>query len=805
MVTTVANQTDTDLGLFVGDYVNASGEVEPWTSLGAGVGEQLVNRLGVMSFIGYDQAAGVDYFTIPLTKPDAPNGESTFFTAAGVSYVLHSASVLGAILGAPPTFVVPANGSNSYTRFFGVGDGSGSNAIDVENEVMEVASGTFGGCVTVDGNPAPGARVAVGTPAAGPLEVLSSLFVTDAEGRFSGTLPPGEYGVTAARRGTPYEGGGTMPVVHPVTIAMGEAESLDIDLPATGRLRVSVGDENDDSVPARVSVVGFDPSPEPVLTVPGAQGPQATGLFNDIGTDPEPFGVTRVQYAGADGVVDIEIEPGSYQVFVSRGTEYSLFEAPVTVAAGQTAMVAARIARVIESSGFVSSDFHVHGINSADSRVGHVSRVSQFAGEGIDNIIMTDHHSHTDLNPTIDDLELTPFVHATVGEEITTWDYGHFNAYPLRIDPDRPSGGSTDWAVAAPPGRDFKAYGAYSLSPADIATLATEGENGIESTVIQINHINSHFDPLRIDTSLVPPQSFISATDLLRYRLDPESGNLFHHFLALELWNGAGRGAQGDFLRDRIGIWFNHLNQGLITTAIADTDTHQFRNLNSAGARTWTASSTDDPPTIDGDEVAQSVAAGRAVGGQGIYVQTRLLAGDASDNVADLTLDGNTTVASSNRSVELEINVQAPLWAEFDRIEIYANATTTVTIERDGVPTLFSATPTMVLEAGQDFDIVPVAVFPEVPGAMRQEAAVSVPFVDLAGDTWFVAVVRATDGVSRPMFPVMARDLSRESNTTLAGLLDGNLGESGVLALGFTNALYADVDGVAGFQAPLAP
>jgi hypothetical protein len=54
------------------------------------------------------------------------------------------------------------------------------------------------------------------------------------------------------------------------------------------------------------------------------------------------------------------------------------------------------------------------------------------------------------------------------------------------------------------------------------------------------------------------------------------------------------------------------------------------------------------------------------------------------------------------------------------------------------------------------------------------------------------------------MFPVMVRDLARSSNTTLADLLDGNLGENGVLALGFTNALFADVDGVAGFQAPLA-
>jgi hypothetical protein len=51
------------------------------------------------------------------------------------------------------------------------------------------------------------------------------------------------------------------------------------------------------------------------------------------------------------------------------------------------------------------------------------------------------------------------------------------------------------------------------------------------------------------------------------------------------------------------------------------------------------------------------------------------------------------------------------------------------------------------------------------------------------------------------MFPVMS-DLDASTNHSLADLLDGNLGEIGILALGYTNALYADVDGVPGFQPP---
>ncbi len=76
-------------------------------------------------------------------------------------------------------------------------------------------------------------------------------------------------------------------------------------------------------------------------------------------------------------------------------------------------------------------------------------------------------------------------------------------------------------------------------------------------------------------------------------------------------------------------------------------------------------------------------------------------------------------------------------------------------------------------------------------------------FSALDRDAWFVVIAKGTPGVSEPMFPIFASSLSRASNTTLEDLLDGNLGEGGVTALGFTNALYADVDAPPnGFDAP---
>jgi hypothetical protein len=141
LVTTIFNNEDVDHGFFIGDYINASGQVEQWTSSGVGLGELLTSELGVMSYIGYGEATGVDYSHVTLPIPGSPMPHSSFFTAAGVSYNMQSNSVAGVIFGGPPTFFVPAHGNNSITRYFGVGDGSGANAISIEQEVKGLPAG----------------------------------------------------------------------------------------------------------------------------------------------------------------------------------------------------------------------------------------------------------------------------------------------------------------------------------------------------------------------------------------------------------------------------------------------------------------------------------------------------------------------------------------------------------------------------------------------------------------------------------------------------------------------------------------
>ena len=96
--------------------------------------------------------------------------------------------------------------------------------------------------------------------------------------------------------------------------------------------------------------------------------------------------------------------------------------------------------------------------------------------------------------------------------------------------------------------------------------------------------------------------------------------------------------------------------------------------------------------------------------------------------------------------------------------------------------------------AGLDFTESLIDDYPAIPGAKHWEATTTLNLTGLAADSWVIILVRGTDGVSHPRFPVNPASIRRTGNTTLANLTDGNLGEDGVLALGFTNPIYIDAN-----------
>jgi len=429
--------------------------------------------------------------------------------------------------------------------------------------------------------------------------------------------------------------------------------------------------------------------------------------------------------------------------------------------------------------------------------------------EGVDFFTPSDHESRQDFNPTIAALGATGLISVATSGEITTFDYGHFNAWPMTIDPTKVNGGSVDHSGAAPAGEDFPSFGNYSLTPAEIVAAA-HADPGTDT--VQINHVHSFFglggnSGLAIDTGVEPPQSAIPAS--VR-RLDPSVTNYFTDtFDALEIWIESSRSnVTNNFYGRNLGDWFNLLNQGIVRTGVANSDTHRRIGTQAGAPRTYIASPTDAPGGLAAiaDTLSGHVNDGRVFGSNAPVVRITSSAASTGET-GGLELGLPTLIETNDGTVDVTLEIQSPVWAAFDRIELYVNSATTRSVvqRQSGAGlvdvTTYAVTPDHVLQAGVDFTVSTVQVVPSIPTAQRLEATASLNLTGLTQDVWIVAVVRGTDGVSRPLFPVIPNDLRQSGNTTLANLTDGNLGENGILAMAFTNPLFVDVDG-GGWTAP---
>ncbi|MDG2271124.1 MAG: carboxypeptidase regulatory-like domain-containing protein [Halioglobus sp.] len=811
--TAIVNQSSEDIATYLTEYMNGSGQVE-FFQPHAGFGEPqftsscpedtyvacdalesgLCDQCNFVVYSGIDGAAGVSYGLI--------HGEqnSSSFSTAGINIVVYGDSVLNLLLGlTPANYTIPANGTVSLRRYFAVGaDGTVANIAKIRDEIFGFSTTEVSGTVNSQGQPLEGAQVVVYQV----LDELSeppSLFIvnhssTDVTGKYSLTLPPGNYQIRANMEGYLY------PVSGPVNVTINDtAITRDFEMPESGYLEVTVIDETGPG-PAKVQLVGFDPTPPLTNIVAG----NIAGVFGDVNADALPFGVAQATFIDRNGASErITVEPGEYRLVVSRGPFYSAFERDITIVSGELTTVQAEIVKLVDTSGFISADFHVHSIDSPDSEVTREERVAVMLAEGIEFFTPSDHGVRSDFGPTLANMDVEDLIAVAPSSETTTFDYGHVNSWPVTIDRAQIGGGAFDWAGAAMPGEDFPSYGNYNLPPAAIY----EGlKRDPKDNLVQINHIGSFFGAsgAGIDTGMTPPQSSV---DPASKRLDPSIDNLFDdNFDALELWIGTnGRGAiESEFLGRNAGIWFNLMNQDLIPIGIANSDTHD-RRFTRTSARTLVASDTNDPAdlSVGSGQLAATLLAGKAFGtnapflllrADGVYDGQSQSAGLRSDESVSMPVDAGSDLV-------VTATVSTSQWAEVDTIHFYINNQPERTNSPGDTASYGICANATVTSDDAAWGEVDVVVNAAVPGASRTDISVTLSLQGISEDSWIVAMARGTDGKSKPLFPVLPSSLNQSSNTTLADLTDGNLNEGGVQAFAFTNPLFVDVDGD-GWRAP---
>lgn len=711
--TTFRNGGGEDTIMPVGDFLNGSGALQ-FLIPGMGFSPALMNQVagdtpGIIysGLPGTRVSYGYFYDTQSFVDPDSGDrlktGSLSFSGVTGVILGEEFMKLLAAGNGGQPdiNFTIPAGGERTITRYFVVGDGSAASVFEEALRIFGVGTRKLNGTV-VDGagQPVAGATVAVKKKNGGTVVA----YTTDTSGVFSGELPYGNdmvsqmfgggiYDVAVDKKGYHLNGTGTAgscePAAVDLTTQAGVAVACTVGEKGTVTIAGGVADADTGlTMPARLTIVGEDPSPEGT----------SAGTFKDILVNKYPFGIVDVKYLAIDGTIgfsgssSFELEPGTYLFVFSRGTEYTTDEHLVTVSAGGSVNVeGVALRRAVPTPGYVSVDFHHHSIVSPDSWIPQQNRVLSAAAEGMDILLASDHDFLNDYGPFIKEVEAKGLVapgtiKSIVGDEITPNHYGHFNAYPLEFNPEDPSNGAIDWSAS--PLDEISTAPDYVMSPVDlVGALAQDADR-----IVQINHIMDNPTGLLAATGWVttplyaelgaPPLS--SYADPVERRLKPSEGYAGYPIPfgnsplvsidgvdAIELAIGYDFNKK-QFMESSLPTWFNLLDLGIFMTAVADTDSHD-ESYNLPGLpRNFVASSVDprdgygaNAPSIDEGEIVAAVRDHDVVISAGPFITIEAVGVDGNaKGIGDIV---------SGSEVTITIRAKAPSWAWFDTVDIFAN------------------------------------------------------------------------------------------------------------------------------------
>lgn len=359
--------------------------------------------------------------------------------------------------------------------------------------------------------------------------------------------------------------------------------------------------------------------------------------FVAAGETPSPWLGPRYRASGAGNVVltatgggRVALPPGRYTAWVSRGIEYDLARVDLELAPGDTRVVAAELHRVVDTTGYLSADFHQHAVPSPDSAVALVDRLTANLAEGVEIAVATDHNEITDYGRAAAALHAGGRLAVVSGLEATTETVGHFNAYPL-ARAERAGRGGAPAVEGRTPAEIFSALRA--LAP---------------DLVVQVNHPRAgrtgYFDALGFD---------VAAAD--------QPAALALGFDAIEVLNGKRVEAFDRLLRD----WFWLLDHGVVATATGNSDSHAIIGEEVGYPRTFVGVGHDDPARLDGAAILEGVKRRRdVIATNGPFVTVRA-AGESAV--------GRTFARRRGQPLEVELVVQAAPWVDVDRIEIYAN------------------------------------------------------------------------------------------------------------------------------------
>lgn len=522
---------------------------------------------------------------------------------------------------------------------------------------------------------------------------------------------------------------------------------------------------------------------------------------------------------------------GTYRIYASRGTEWSVASQPVTGAANVN--LTFTLKQVVPTPGYLSSDWHVHQIGSPDSNVPSDERVRSAVSSGTEMFAVTDHDYVADLQPLVQSMGLERLLRVLPGIEVTPFSHGHFNAWPVAPDDSSASKGAIDWAR----GRE-----GYAMVPGEI--FQAMRDRGAK--MIQVNHprevgftqFQGAWDRANVKFDYAGRMiygDYENASVPNDYLRLPGESLWSDQFTGLEVWNGfAVKDSNMDGVRelqklDRVTRdWFSMLSLGLFVTPAGNSDTHTAISDPVGMPRTYLRVA---------DDSAAALATGTAVDAA---LQTQTGANQTPRDVVitngpwiDVKVGtvnalGRVFPSPGGAAVTLTVTIQSPDWAEFDTLEVFANTTPDPVPKSDdttiiplkcwttrNLTTLMMNDPCKAAAMPAEALNVTLATIPGPGSYRRYEATVTVTLdaqdiVTRAGktgtDAWLVFRVRG----DRAVFPLLMSGATGDAAAATAILggdfatLRSALTGKGVPASAFTSPVFIDFDG-GGYRAPFSP
>lgn len=814
----------------MGLVADSGGNTEAWTNTRgferADISALLTNTKPAPSDYVVYQGPGVAYGVIP--RHDKPTAH-TQTLIAGVSIVLNGHSSLLEILQPEiPKFLdLPAK--KGLLQRYDVVVARDSNAIDAVWRQGETLKPVSGRVQWANGAPAIGARVGLfidgngnGQLDAEDVDLDDDGTVDDhaisyidvaADGTFSGEAPAGNLFVFAEVKNA----GRSQPV--PL------ADDLNLTIPTPVKVDYQILDADDDQpIPGTLIVIGDHPAfPDNRLfeiydrtdgVVTQVHAIRGTTVDMGDGTDP-PL------YLPANG---------TYRVYASRGTEWSVASAAVSGTADVD--LTFRLQRVIDTQGYLASDWHVHQVGSPDAPVLEEDRVKSAVAAGVEMFAATDHEYVANMQPIVERLGLSRLVRVVSGIEVTPFVYGHYNAWPIERDPSSASGGAIDWARGSAVGYAMlpgEIYDAMRARGAQVVQVNHPRGSGFTEFQAAFSRANVQYD-FENRTIFGDYQNASTPNDWLRL---PEETLWSDKFNALEVWNGFSiADSNGDGLRENRSLdrvlfdWFSMLSLGFYVTPFGNSDTHTLIADPAGMPRTYIRVPDDSPDALASPAVVDAVLATQT-GANNTPRDVVVTNGPWIDVRHNNQPALGRPITSTDQAVELVVTVTSPEWAKIDTIEVFANATPDAPKNDTTLTPLkcWTSRPLASLDAKD-----PCARAPLMPESItiplestdggngphkRWEAQVQVvldpdDIVTRAGatgkDAWLVFRARGDRGI----FPILIQG-DTVSDATRALLLGGDLAAigaaldgRGVPATALTAPVFVDFDG-GGYRAPFAP